>query len=304
MSAPYYFDYQNFVDSRISPSTVHCANTALVQYFTKYLLQKVLSVFMFDLPKTWNKGYTLYTLFCNGFFSVLNTDKFGVIPQNCTLNGYDIFYQPTNTQIANPLLTGILNPRIGVQCALVKLQPDYGNIMDLVSYYADMLALCAEAAGMSLVNSKMAYVLAADSKTAAESLKAMYDRIASGDPAVAIDKKLLNEDGNPTWTMFAQDVGGNYIVSDVLADMRKIENMFATDIGLPNANTDKRERLISDEVNANNVETMTRCDMWLETIREGFKQANEMFGLDLSVDWRVAPIATAMEEDAGNALFD
>lgn len=303
MSAPYYFDYQNCVSSRISPSTVHCANTSLVQYFTKYLLQKVLSVFKFDLPKTWNSGYTLYTLFCDGYFSIVNTDKFGVIPQNCTLNGYDIFYQPTNTQISNPLLKGNLNPRIGVQCALVKLQPDYGNIMDLVSYYADMLALCAEAAGMSLVNSKMAYVFAAGDKTAAESLKAMYDRIASGTPAVAIDKKLLDAEGNPTWTMFSQDVGGNYIVSDVLADMRKIENMFATDIGLPNANTDKRERLISDEVNANNVETMTRCDMWLETIREGFDQGNELFNLGLNVDWRVPPITTPQEVNS-DALFD
>ena len=65
--------------------------------------------------------------------------------------------------------------------------------------------------------------------------------------------------------------------------------MYDTEIGIPNANTDKRERLISSEVNANNVETATRCELWLETIRKELDKANSMFNLSLSVDWRVNP---------------
>lgn len=68
--------------------------------------------------------------------------------------------------------------------------------------------------------------------------------------------------------------------------MRKIEQMFATDIGIPNANTDKKERMIVDEVNSNNFETQSRCDMWLMSMQKEFEKANKMFGLNLSVDWR------------------
>ena len=82
---------------------------------------------------------------------------------------------------------------------------------------------------------------------------------------------------------------GKGIVSDLLADFRKVKEEFLTAIGVPNANTDKRERLISDEVNANNVETATRCELWLETLRKGIDKANNMFNLKLSVDWRVNP---------------
>ena len=71
--------------------------------------------------------------------------------------------------------------------------------------------------------------------------------------------------------------------------MRKIEAEFDTEIGIPNANTDKAERLITDEVNANNVETATRCELWLESIKKGVDKANSMFGLSISVDWRVNP---------------
>ena len=108
-------------------------------------------------------------------------------------------------------------------------------------------------------------------------------------PAVVIDKKLLDEQGKPTWFPFTQHLKESYVVSDILSDMRKIESMFDTEIGIPNANTDKRERLITDEVNANNIETATRCELWLEEIRKGLTKANQMFNLNLEVDWRVKP---------------
>ena len=286
---PYSYDYINAEVSASSPSTVHCANTKLSHYFRRYLLQKAMSLYKWKMPETWSKNYFLYVLYCWGFLAVVNTDKFGVIPQACTLTGYNVFYQPTNALITNPLLRGILEPRIGSECTLIKLQPDYGGIMDIVGYYADMLALCAESAGINLINSHLAYVFFSQNKAGAETFKKMYDKIASGDPMVVIDKSLMRDDGKSAWDTFSQDVGKNYIVDKIISDMRKIESQFDTDIGIPNANTDKRERLITDEVNANNVETVTKSALWLEQLQESCAQAREMFGIDLSVDWRFPP---------------
>ena len=106
---------------------------------------------------------------------------------------------------------------------------------------------------------------------------------------MVVDKQLFREDGTQVWNPFQQNIGQNYIVDKVLSDMRKIEAMFDTDIGIPNANTDKRERLITDEVNANNIETITRCELWLEGIRKALTKANEKYNLKLAVDWRVNP---------------
>ena len=117
----------------------------------------------------------------------------------------------------------------------------------------------------------------------------MYDGMSEGDPAIVIDKKLLNDDGTPSWFPFIQNVKEMYITTDLLSDMRKIEAMFDTEIGIPNANTDKRERLITDEVNANNIETATRAELWLETLRKDIETANAMFNTQISVDWRVNP---------------
>ena len=120
-------------------------------------------------------------------------------------------------------------------------------------------------------------------------VKKMFDKIEAGDPAVFVSKYLTDDQGRPAWFPFTQNMREQYIAKDILSDMRKIEAMFDTEIGIPNANTDKAERLITDEVNANNVETATRCELWLDSLRKGIKQANDMFGLSLSVDWRVNP---------------
>lgn len=296
--APYYYNYINAETSQVTPSTVHVKDSGLCRYFTKYLLQKAMSVFEWDLPETWNKDYFLYVLYCWGYVAVINTDKFGVIPQGCGLKGYDVFYAPTHAVIANPLLSGILEPRIGTQCELLKLQPDFSGILDLVGHYAEQMALASQSVSVNLLNSKLSYVFTAKTKALAESLKKMYDQIASGEPAVVIDSRLKNAaDGEETWKSFEQNVGGNYIVTNLLADLRKIEAMFDTEIGIPNANTDKRERLIQDEVNANNIETYSKCAMWLENLQDACKRVNDMFGISISVRWREIPEMGGASDD-------
>ena len=310
-SAP--FDYQtlNYYNSQRSPSTVHVKNTRLRKFFRKYLFQKAISVFKWNLPEEWDKDYFLYTLYGLGYIAIVDTDEYGVICQGGALGGYNLYYRPSYIVITNPLLRQSLTCSIdrstegpadraltsitGKDCVLIKLQPDYSSIMDIVGYYADQMALASESMGINLLNIKSGTVFGAESKAKAESFKKMYDMLSDGDPAVVIDKQLLDDQGKPVWFPFTQNIKESYVVSDLLSDMRKIESMFDTDVGIPNANTDKRERLITDEVNANNVETATRCELWLEEIRKGLTKANEKYKLNLTVDWRVDPDKTWKE---------
>ena len=216
----------------------------------------------------------------------MNTNKYGVICQFCGLYGQDIYYAPTHVTISNPLLNGILKPRIHVQCEVLKLTPDYCGIDDLITYYANKLALCAENVDMNLINSKLAYLFLAGNKSASATFKTLFDDIASGKPAVVVDKSLVREDGSLGIELFNQHLKETYIASDVLEDMRKIRADFNTVIGIPNANTDKRERLIKDEVNANNTETKSRLDLWVDSLNECAAKANKMFRLKLHFESR------------------
>lgn len=296
MNLPVNYEFINQYNAMRSPSTVHCRNTALVEYYTRYLFQKVISVFEFEnLPEEWADNYFKYVLFGYGVIAVIYTDKYGVICQDCGLSGFDVFYQPTRCIIANPHLPGIKEFKIHENCEIIKLQPDYGSVMDLVTTYADLMALALETTGANLLNSKLSYVFFAENKTAAESFKKLYDSVASGEPMAVIDKNLLLEDGTPAWQIFTQNVGQNYITDRLLNDMKTLEDQFNTVIGVPNANTQKRERMITDEVNANNVDTQCRVNLWLETMNKDIEQVNKMFGTDIKVKYRYDDITKVVE---------
>ena len=283
---PENYNYINLYNGSFSPSTVHVKNTALQRFFRRYLFQEAIGVFKWKLPETWNPFYFKYVLFAWGFIGVVETDKFGVICQAAAPYGYDIYYQPTNLIITNPLLKGSLNPRIGDTCTVIKLQPDWGGVMDLCNYYADMMALAAETMGVNWMNSHLSYIFPADKQNVAESYKKMFDRVASGEPAVVIDKSLFKEDGSAAWEPFTQNIGQNYIADRIIADLRSLRDEFLTIVGIPNANTTKRERLNVAEVESNDTETQILSDTWLENLKDGVEKTNEMFGTDITVELR------------------
>lgn len=292
---PFYADYINAETyQKLSPSQVHVSNTLLTRYFTRHLLQKAISVFKWKLPKYWQKTLFLYCLYCEGRVAVVNTDKFGVLPQPCTLGGRGVQYEPTYAIIANPLLKGITQPRIGKECAIVRIMPDYGGIMDIINFYAREMAVTVEAFELNTLNSKLSYVFGVpkggNRKAAAESLKKVFDQIMSGEPASFVDEDLVDRNGKPTWQLFLQDVGKNFIAAELQETLRKLECEFAAAVGIPsNLATNKKERVTTVEVSANNEETAIGPAQWLELAREGLEQANKLFGLNLSVEWRFEP---------------
>ena len=283
---PYSYEVYNSYNGVISPSTVHVKNTGLAQYFKRYLLQEAMSVFEWNMTETWARNYFLSVLYVWGYIGVLDAGpEFGVIPQHCGLSGYSVQYQPTEALFANPLF-GSKRLGIGSECEIIRLQPDYLGLYDIVDYYGDLMALTAETVGVNIVNSKMSYIFAAKNKAKAESYKELYDRVAGGDPAVFVDKDLLDDEGRLQVQLLQQNVGQNFIADKLLVAMQTIRCQFLTAIGIPNANTDKRERLITDEVKANDFETRANCVLWLDELQKGCRLASDMFGIDLRVDWR------------------
>lgn len=283
------YDFLNVYNGSRSPGTIHAANTELGAYFRRYLFQKAVSVFDIECPETWSKDYFWYVLYGAGYVGVLDVPGMGVIPQYCTIKGYNVYYQPKGFIVANAaILNGqTLEKSIGIDGVLMKLTPDYTGICDLIGYYADLMAVSAESMGVNILNSKLAYIFGVKNQAAADSFKKMVDKINAGDPAVFIDKNLLDADGNPTWVEYAQDLRNNFIAPDLLQTMNQIERMFESEIGIPNnGGIEKKERLISDEVNANNVSTYSKAALWLENLQTSCAEVNRMFGINVSIDWR------------------
>ena len=301
---PIPFNIENIVASSYTPRGVIKTNNASFRFFSRYLWEKILSVFVFDLPPTFGKELFLNALFANGVVTIVPTTKYGLLAQWGVYGGYNVNYQPRYMLFSNPLLPELSGRElvIGKDCAVIRLTDDWLGVVDLVAFYAGKMALATQAIDVNLINSKLAYVFAAKDKTQAQSFKKLMDTINNGETSVVVDKSLFAEDGSANWQAFQQNLKQTYIVTELLNDCAKIEDEFNTRIGIPNANTEKRERLISDEVNANNVETSILAAGWLENIREGCDTVREMYGAEITIDWRVKPNVgnTERSDDVGN----
>lgn len=275
--APYTYDVLNRCNAPNMLSFVHIAATGMARYFKRYLLQEALSVFEYTLPAGWDADYFRYVLLGFGYICIMPTDDYGVIPQHCTLSGRNVFYRPTRALVANPLIQGGRDLLIGRDCAIIKLMPDYGSISDIVDNYGNMLALAYETAAVNMLNSKVSYVFPVANKTEADSMKAMFDEITSGSPAVFPRKAGGTGAQMDTWKPFTQNVGQNFITPEVLETMRTVRDMFLTDIGIPNLTVRKKERTNLYETEKNDIETQCKVMLWLEEQRGGIEEAIRMF---------------------------
>ena len=142
MDLPYSYAFENLINASRNPSSTHVADAFLTRYFQNRLLKRAMGVIKWkNLPDYWEENFLKYVLFINGYVCVVNTDRYGVIPLNCTLGGVGVMYQPTFCMIANPRIKGIIQPIIHEDCEIIKMNPDYKGVMDLVNYHAGNLEL-------------------------------------------------------------------------------------------------------------------------------------------------------------------
>lgn len=302
MITPFVYNDQMLYNAGRSDSIVHVSNTELSAFFQRYLWDTLRGVLVWEMPDTWDYDYVVDAIYYFGFIGVINTDKFGVIPQWCTLSGWNVYYKPAYLMFSNPMLKSPKEAKIGVNCSIIHINSDYGGMSDLVVYYGDLMALTCESLGINLLNTKLAYVFGADNKAAAESFKSLYDRISSGDPAVVIDKNLLDVTGKPNWFTFTQGVKNNYIGDLLISALHNIYNLFLRDVGVPSANQDKLERMITAEANSQNAATAIATDNRLDRLKRDIEATKKLFKIDkLSVRWRIDPYETAANTDI-NAL--
>lgn len=93
------------------------------------------------------------------------------------------------------------------------------------------------------------------------------------------------------------------IVFDKLQIQKQnVWNECLTFLGLNNANTDKRERLITDEVASNNQLIVANSDVMLKARQKACEEINKMFGLDIKVERRTDIDTDSLLENIDNDI--
>ncbi|MBQ5912535.1 MAG: hypothetical protein IIW93_05510 [Bacteroidaceae bacterium] len=255
-------------------------NVSRFGYYTDYLVRLLKAQFEDEVEDYWDDEFMLNTLIFDGVFVVFDYKNSKPLMMNCQPYGVNMYYKPTNVNVANPVL-GTLDLTIGKDCEIVYLEEaprnmpvDYPSPMSIVHFYARKLVNIDQCIDASLNNSMVTAIFQAPNKKSAESFKQMHKDIRSGAPAVFIDDSLDLSLGKNLLYTPAKD---NFICDIAQIEKRKVIEEFLTAIGINNANTDKRERLNQDEVNANNDECVSGVEVWRRNLRTCTSRVKKMF---------------------------
>jgi len=254
-------------------------NDLNTQFYMRALWQRAIAGTKFRLPKSWRraKRYFKNVLFSLGYIGVIDTPKYGVIPQICGFSGYGLFLQPTTMLVNQPLVQ--FEGTIGENCELIHLCGDFRGIWDIVEHYAIRLSVAITSVDCALINERVSLLAAGKNKAASETLKYLFERISAGEPFSVYDQKTLKSDGltddDPIWT-FSQDVASQYVSDKLLADIDTILMQFDKEIGIA-AVGEKKERMLTDEIAMQNEDACARSSTWFENLSDSFDLVNELF---------------------------
>lgn len=281
--------YYNYGGMYLAPPFMNNSPNASMDYWARSLFQRLTVLIDFEgLPEAspgqygWDKDAFKYGLYMLGYQIIFRSRTYGVVPQPGALTGFGLQYQPAGAIINTPYFQFDKELRIGLDCELIRLTPDYSGVYDIVTKYAAELKEIDTSIRSAARNSRLAYAMVASNDKSARTLKAIREKIINGDDAI-IDEKIMRDKANPDslpWFQFDRDVKNSYILGDLLDARRTTLVDFYREIGVRMLD-DKKERMLTAEVDAGNAETFIRSEVWMESLKESCEKVNAMFGTSI-----------------------
>ena len=206
-----------------------------------------------------------------------------VIFQPVHLYDWDVLYRPITAVLANPKLKEQYNEMvIGEDIEILQLTPDYGGIWDTILYYAEKLAMMDASINMSIINSRYSKIIGAKDHATAMTIKQMLADTASGKPNIVYntilsDTRSTGENASPFQIYDAPNLKSQYITDMQIQDFQSLLNMFDSEVGIPTAPYEKKERMVVDEANSKQQDAVSRHQVWMETLRATAEDVNRLF---------------------------
>lgn len=271
----------------IKDKEIKAQNTLRVDYYRTYLWRLFLGNVAVRVPAHWSIDYFRANLFLFGNIGVTKLNNV-VIPFKYSTLTRNRWLYPVDVRSDDEVNLG--KRKVGVDCEIIYLDSaTFGGsyavgIDSLLQIYAEKLANCDGAIDINLLVSRTPWLFEVENDKEAQDMRAVFTRIMNGAPAIFYKRKRhsdnpLDRDASPVQRLPVKD---NYVTNDVQDAKRSIINEFLTAIGVNNANTDKRERLITNEVDANNAELVAAVGLWQDNVNRQIDKVKAMFGDDVA----------------------
>ena len=231
-----------------------------------------------NLPETIDERFLELTLFTNGTAIFFYDDVAEYLALQTMYGGNLDVYRIPNDRRAYAVngFNRQLSSKDSILIFNNYLRTPSFNTIDL---YAQRLAELERTIDVNVKSQKTPLLIRCDEKQRL-TLANLYEQYDGNKPVIFADKNL-DLDG-----VKSINTQSPYVADKLQLLKKQIWNEAMTHLGVENANTEKKERLVTDEVTSNLGNVESQRYVKLNARRQACRKINTMFGLDISVDFR------------------
>ena len=250
--------------------------------FTRiYDYYKMLALNMFtweNLPQTMNSRYIENALYENGLCLVNNDDNMSLISVPCSFGAnMNINGESTEVITSGYNYVKTINYINNKDCVLIRNNDLAKATRDYIANYAERMLEVEMCIRANINQQKFPWFINATEKTK-KSLEIIFEKVENFEPFILANKEIgLGENALEVLTMPTP------YVADKLNEYKyELEREILTFLSLNN-NFEKKERLLTDEINSNNDFISTNAMLMYKNRLQACEEINKKFGLNVKV---------------------
>lgn len=250
--------------------------------FTRiYDYYKMLALNMFtweNLPQTMNSRYIENALYENGLCLVNNDDNMSLISVPCNF-GANMNINGESTEVITSGYNYIktINYINNKDCVLIRNNDLAKATRDYIANYAERMLEVEMCIRANINQQKFPWFINATEKTK-KALEIIFEKVENFEPFILANKEIgLGDNALEVLTMPTP------YVADKLNEYKyELEREILTFLSLNN-NFEKKERLLTDEINSNNDFISTNAMLMYKNRLQACEEINKKFGLNVKV---------------------
>lgn len=270
-------------------------NRRYYDYFTRLSL-KARSIFKWEnlpnnIDEKWIENYLFYNGKClffedkeKGFMitDLSETGKLNYYDEPTTIKPYASNYTYNDDDLMN-----------NEDAIIIRNNDDNTPTAWSIEIFAYKLTNIDRTIDTNIELHKIPYIITTTDKQKL-SFKKLMDKKQDNEPVIFTDKDLDIDNIKILETKVPP------VFKELQEQKHEVFNECNTFLGINNANVSKRERLITNEVDANNDDIEANLDVMLKARQEAVKRINKLFKLDIKVSRRETDEINEIEEDTEN----
>ena len=252
----------------------------------KHRLRNLLksSVKIENAPETVDTTFILDSLIDNGYvvFCEVENELRSLLG---ALSGVSPYLQPTEYVIANPVIKSSKAYKVGEDCVPLyatrerRTAPEV--IKNIINTYAARLDKVDVSIDRAIINTRQVRVFTADTPQAYKSIENLIAMEQNADKsATVIPSDILAN----VQARFPQ-IKNQYVLDMLLRDKRAILSDFMVQFGIDSLPYEKKERMLTDEVDGNGDEVVISRNGFAGWIDEQLQEVNKIFGTDMKCSY-------------------